>query len=260
MTLARLPKLGYNPSLFLGAVTSGEAAYQHIATAEGLGKKVFWCAWKLKPGEEKNSYLDGLGLTCVAPTRVADADFVLVQGDDVLGQGSGEEASSTFHDDGSWEKNAHFLSCLEAAARAGLPMVCANPDFRVLKPDGVSYSFQPGLVAEKYRELGGETVIFGKPEGPVFRSCFDLLQGECAEGEALDLASVVHVGDSLHHDVDGACRAGIDSILVTDHGVHRKRIGGRRGDDIVSEVADLAKECGVENPSVCVPSFVWEQA
>ena len=32
-----------------------------------------------------------------------------------------------------------------------------NPDFQVLNSDGETYSFQPGLVARKYRELGAFT-------------------------------------------------------------------------------------------------------
>ena len=31
----------------------------------------------------------------------------------------------------------------------------------------------------------------------------------------------IHIGDSLHHDIMGAAVAGVDSVFITNHGVHR---------------------------------------
>ena len=98
-------------------------------------------------------------------------------------------------------------------------MVCANPDYIMVKPDG-STGHMPGKIAQCYEQLGGKCSWFGKPHVPHFQACLRDL--------GLDKSRVAHVGDSLHHDVAGANGAGIDSVFVAG-GVHRKQLGSELG-------------------------------
>ena len=67
----------------------------------------------------------------------------------------------------------------------------------------------------------------------------------------------VAVGDSLHHDIQGAMEAGIDSIFVAG-GIHAdelliKEIG--QGADHKALITILEKEVG--RPDYVIPSFKW---
>lgn len=78
---------------------------------------------------------------------------------------------------------------------------------------------------------------------------------------AVDLSSVVGVGDSLPHDILGAQRAGISSVFVTG-GVHFKELGVRQGagdapEDDVCSAAFLKHLYGGGTPTHVVPAFRW---
>lgn len=81
-----------------------------------------------------------------------------------------------------------------------------------------------GKIAQQYQELGGACQYFGKPAVSSFEACLREL------GFLEDRTRVVHVGDSLHHDIRGANEAGIPSILVT---------GGIHADELDADVGFL---------------------
>ena len=110
---------------------------------------------------------------------------------------------------------AGWEATLRRAAARGLPMLCANPDFARTAADG-SLHEAPGLVARRYRELGGTVRLHGKPDAGIYRGCLRRLR--CSRER------VVAIGDSLEHDVLGARGAGIASVLVAA-GVHREALG-----------------------------------
>lgn len=170
-------------------------------------------------------------------------------------------------------------SALDAAATARLPLLCANPDRKIVRPDGKGFFYQPGLLAAIYEETlqqlergkerteGGNgpngqgttdrenlVLMFGKPEPPVYDACLRLFtKAETEEARArgatspqpgvpIDKRRVLAVGDSLSHDVLGASRAGIDSVFVWANGVHRDALlDGNRGEEIDSDEAREAR-------------------
>ncbi|KAF1779590.1 HAD-like domain [Phytophthora cactorum] len=69
---------------------------------------------------------------------------------------------------------------------------------------------------QAYEEKGGEVVYFGKPTKEHFEVCLQL-------ANVTDKSKVVHIGDSLHHDIQGATNVGVDSILIAG-GVHAKQL------------------------------------
>ena len=108
---------------------------------------------------------------------------------------------------------------LEQCYARQLPMVCCNPDFIMIKPDGTQ-GYMPGTIARAYEQLGGSVKHFGKP----YREHFEA----CVRDLGLPKSQVVHVGDSLHHDICGANATGVDSIFVTG-GVHLAEVDGELG-------------------------------
>ncbi|RYH11038.1 hypothetical protein EON65_39065 [archaeon] len=111
---------------------------------------------------------------------------------------------------------------LPIAAKRKIPAIFANADFSVKTDSRLAY--MPGLV-ESYRTLGGEVIAYGKPHGAFFQAAIRIAFS-LAEDAPIDPASlrrVAHVGESLHHDV-GVRGIGVDSILITEHGVHSQNL------------------------------------
>jgi len=86
---------------------------------------------------------------------------------------------------------------LHICAVRNLTMVCANPDLYVVLPSG-ERGYMPGIIAKMYEELGGRIVYFGKPYASAFQASLESV------GRSIPLARVLHVGDSLDHDIKGA--------------------------------------------------------
>ena len=136
-------------------------------------------------------------------------------------------------------------------------MLCANPDVSVILPDG-SHGSMPGVIGEAYERLGGNVDYFGKPHAPAFDAAIELL------GPDVDVSRVLHVGDSLLHDVAGANAVGIHSLFVAG-GIHHKECGVvSSGGSKMTRDAELKptvlqrvfRERGIA-PTLSTPAFVW---
>jgi HAD superfamily hydrolase (TIGR01459 family) len=212
--LAKLPKYGFDPKHFIGAVTSGEECSRYILEHYGTGeqaKKVLWFTWD---GVRSNvpqptDFLKKCGNVEVADS-VDEADFVLAHGSHVWQTRNAQVVLENFLDTGSLET---IDPILEQCLTKKLPMMCANPDFVVRMPDE-SMAYMPGNIAKRYTDIGGQCQSFGKPHPEHFLACLDQLNAH--SGKPM---RTVHVGDSLHHDIAGANAANIDSILITS-GIH----------------------------------------
>ena len=144
---------------------------------------------------------------------------------------------------------------LTQSVARGLPMVCANPDLYVALPGGGGRrGHMPGLVAREYDARGGRVQYFGKPHAPAFEACLKLL------GEGAERTRVLHVGDSLMHDVAGASEAGVHSLFVAG-GIHADELGLHEG--VASEgelqperLAALFAEYGAR-PTYTAAAFTW---
>jgi ribonucleotide monophosphatase NagD (HAD superfamily) len=75
----------------------------------------------------------------------------------------------------------------------------------------------PGLLMEKYQQLGGSVISFGKPKREYFdeaiyssklfpnisQNMSSILQQNAALSKPFR-RKVIHIGDSLHHDIAGS--------------------------------------------------------
>lgn len=216
-----LTALGIPRDLYDGVMTSGESVWQALRERDDpwfarLGRRAFW----LGPGRDL-PLLEGLDIElAVSP---ADADFVLNIGAD--------EAVSE-------DDLAPHIPALKDCLRAGLPMICANPDLIIVR-DGRQI-LCAGILAEEYARMGGEFRWRGKPSPEVYGPALSML--------GVETSRVLAVGDALRTDIAGAQGVGLDSAWVLD-GIH----------DLVGKPAEAEREAAAMGlaPVATLPSFRW---
>ena len=220
--------MGIDRSLYDHVLSSGELAHRALKFRDdpwyaALGRRCL----HMGPERDKGIF-DGLDLE-VVPTP-EDAGFVL--------------------NTGPWwdtESLEDFEPALVACAKRGLPMVCANPDLEVIRAG--KRIICAGTLAARYEALGGEVRYHGKPHGPTYEACLELMG-------IPDRRRIVAVGDSLATDVRGALEAGLGAVLVTS-GIHADELGLKYAEH--PDPARLTQACERAGhvPSAAVPAFVW---
>lgn len=237
VTLEKLKSLGFDPSLFVGAITSGELTYQNLQRRDdpwfaALGRSCIHFTWN----DRGAISLEGLGLQVVED--VQEADFILAHGTEAIGLRSGAALPMKLED---------LEKILKQCADRKIPMVVANPDFVTVEARALRV--MPGTLAAKYENLGGEVKWMGKPDKIIYDSAMAMTDE--------DASNCIAVGDSLHHDIKGANAAGIASAFITC-GIHATELGlgkfGEVADD--TSVHDLASRHDVF-PTYVLPSFTW---
>ena len=227
--LARqMADLGLSPDSYHHLMSSGQDAWNHLRDRpctwyRELGRRML----HIGPPHDANMR-DGLDISLVEDVQFAE--FVL---------NTGPALQST--EIGALEP------VLRQAADRELPMICANPDIRVMRGDSVELC--AGALAKRYEELDGEVRYHGKPYHGIYDSCFKLL------GDP-DPRRTLAVGDTLHTDIAGANRVGIDSAFVPG-GIHASDLSVRMGDlpeaDRLSGLFDRERE----RPTHVIPAFRW---
>lgn len=227
VTTARMAAMGFDATCYDHCVTSGEEVWRALSARDepfyaALGRRCFLFTWD----NDKRLFED---LDLIEVDAVEEADFILN-----IGTQSGLPDAAVYD------------PILRAAAARDLPMICANPDFVSVAPDG-GLAICPGTTARRYEELGGRVDYRGKPHAPVYRECFALEP---------DAGPAVAIGDSLHHDIGGANGAGIDSVLIAG-GIHAKELA--IGDDGRIDMDRLDALCRSEGqaPTHVMPLFCW---
>jgi HAD superfamily hydrolase (TIGR01459 family) len=188
---AALAGMGVGKEFYAGIMSSGEAVHLGLRDRgqefSGLGRRLY----HLGPPRDRDVF-DTLAYEEVFDP--AAADFILNTGpDDVLGP----------------QDSAPYRPVLAAGLKARLPMVCANPDYEVVR-DGRRI-ICAGYLAELYKADGGVVIQRGKPDAAIYGPTLALL------GTARE--RTLAVGDSLRTDIAGAKAAGVDSCWVLS-GIH----------------------------------------
>ena len=135
-TLEKLPKLGFPPENFVGAVTSGQEA-SHYIKDKFQGKKALFITWKSGNVSSAMVFMDSCGNVQVTD-KIEEADFILLHGAEVL-RGPGADGEAVEQSLGSFSETGEMSvidPILQKCASLKLPMVCCNPDFVMVKPDG----------------------------------------------------------------------------------------------------------------------------
>jgi HAD superfamily hydrolase (TIGR01459 family) len=181
----RLSKLGFSRNSYLMVMSSGEAAYYELSRRIGHTLPQRAKIW-LHARDNDTSAIDGLDLVRVDSPD--DADLLLLAG------------SNT---DTIEFKN--YISLLATAAQRRIPMICTNPDLKML----TATASHPGAgaIAEAYAKCGVPVELIGKP--------YPLIYEEAARnfpGIAPD--RILCIGDSPIHDIAGGKAAGHKTALV----------------------------------------------
>ena len=145
-TLANLPKLGFDPTNFIGAVTSGEEASHYISKYYS-GKKALMITWSSTSSKTTSSsptvYLEMCGDNIMLTDNVNEADFILLHGAECVRGPNGHETSlGSYHQTG--EMSTVIEPILQQCISRDIPMVCCNPDNVMVKPDGEK-AYMPGM-------------------------------------------------------------------------------------------------------------------
>ncbi len=204
---ARNLELGIPPEHVDGVLSSGEAAWRHLAERpdpwyQALGR----CCYHLGPARDQGMR-DGLDYDFLdddflnRPGDLAVADFLLNTG-----------ALSAAH------AVEHYAPLLDEALARGLPMVCANPDLEVIR--GGRREICAGAIALAYERRGGQVRYHGKPHREIYQDCFALM----AAAGPVEPARILAIGDSLRTDIAGAQACGIDGLFVAG-GIHAEALG-----------------------------------
>jgi HAD superfamily hydrolase (TIGR01459 family) len=135
----------------------------------------------------------------------------------------------------------------------GLPMLCVNPDVVVQRGDKLIWC--AGALAERYREMGGETTIVGKPYAPIYETA--LARAAEVAGAPLARSEVLAIGDGIDTDIRGAVGQEIDVLFVTG-GIHGAIFGDPGAPDITKVHAFLAT-AGL-GARALIPCLVWQTA
>ncbi len=143
---------------------------------------------------------------------------------------------------------ANYDAMLTGAAERNLPMVCANPDYVVMRGD--ERELCAGALARHYEDvLGGNVRWHGKPHSSVYRSCMALM-------DVSDAARVIMIGDSLRTDIAGAARLGMASAFIPG-GIHGDGFGCAWGDVPGEAVLAQAYDRDGATPTFVLPAFAW---
>ncbi|MEO0929195.1 MAG: TIGR01459 family HAD-type hydrolase [Pseudomonadota bacterium] len=214
----RIKTKGFDITQFDTIMTSGEALWNKFATGQGHATCVF--PIEGHPGDAANW---SLGLKLTITEMIDQADGILLMG---LPDGTREEGYDTV---------------LAAGLGRAMPLYCSNPD--LTSPRGGAYVMSPGVLARRYAEMGGTVHLFGKPHPEIFAAMQGALQ--CAPDK------ILMVGDSLHHDIQGAQHAGWSTLLVRG-GIHAPDIDETRIEDDIHRLAAAAQ---IEPPTFSLPDL-----
>ncbi len=174
-------------------VTSGEAAWNDLRSGGSVlaGNPPFrLLPVAARPGDAEQ-WAQGNNRVRLAE-RIEAADGILLMG--VPSGGAAGPVQGLFED----------------ALKAGIPVICTNPDRT--SPEGGAFVVSPGVLADQYEMSGGRVIWYGKPHGPVFSSVRRRFPG-------IPRHRFLMVGDAMLHDISGAAKVGFQTCFVRS-GIH----------------------------------------
>jgi len=177
-------------------------------------------------GTEKSAvYLEALGLKTV-PIATLDLQHKKME----------EINALVMLDDEGYDWNHDLNKTINLLRRRNVPVVVANTDmtYPVSKSE---VALAIGAIADLIEKVVGKTFIrFGKPDAQMFNFAFEHINKE----DAFLKKDILMVGDTLHTDIIGANKFGIDTVLVLS------------GNTIPDQANFLIKTTGI------VPDFICE--
>lgn len=108
-----------------------------------------------------------------------------------------------------------YVELLQRLKSRNLPFICANPD--IIVHHGDKELWCAGALARAYEQLGGRTLIAGKPHRPIY----DLAMKKLAENKGVvEKKRILAIGDGIMTDVKGGQQYGLDTLYISG-GIHQ---------------------------------------
>lgn len=108
-----------------------------------------------------------------------------------------------------------YAELLQRLRSRNLPFICANPD--IIVHHGDKELWCAGALARAYEQLGGRTLIAGKPHRPIY----DLAMKKLAENKGhVGKKRILAIGDGIMTDVKGGQQYGLDTLYISG-GIHQ---------------------------------------
>lgn len=186
--MAQMELMGITTESYDQIVTSGDVTRDLIAAGP---RKIF----HLGPERELAIY-DGLDVELVEEYEASGVVCTGLVDDEV-------------------EKPEDYAPMLQRFRSRDLPFVCANPDLVVER--GSRLIWCAGVLARDYGQLGGRTLIAGKPHNPIYAAAMQA--AENLTGKPVDKSRILAIGDGMLTDVKGAQNYGVD-VLYISGGIH----------------------------------------
>ncbi len=227
MAKKNLERLGFYKDFYDYLITSGEITFDYVKN-NNLGKNYFY----IGPDKDRD-ILDGLNLTEFENAK--KADFAIVTGFEGFGSLFSEKQQE-----------------VDEALSANLTLLCANPDFKVVKQSGEE-QICAGLIGKYYEEKGGNVIYFGKPYISAYQKCFELMNINL-ELNSSTKNKVLCIGDSIHTDILGASNSNSDSVFVAG-GIHKQDLV-EDGYMNLSKLADYCEKYQTQ-PTYIIKEFFW---
>ncbi|WP_439273502.1 TIGR01459 family HAD-type hydrolase [Pseudochrobactrum sp. HB0163] len=196
---AQMEMMGITNESYDRIVTSGDVTRDLIAAGP---RKIF----HLGPDRELAIY-DGLDVELVEEYEAA-----------------GVVCTGLFDDE--VEKPEDYAEMLQRFRSRNLPFICANPDIVVER--GTRLIWCAGALARDYTQLGGRTLIAGKPHNPIYAAAMQA--AETLAGRMVEKSRILAIGDGMLTDVKGAQNYGID-VLYISGGIHAAEYSAKGGID-----------------------------
>lgn len=108
-----------------------------------------------------------------------------------------------------------YVELLQRLTSRNLPFICANPD--IIVHHGDQELWCAGALARAYEQLGGRTLIAGKPHRPIY----DLAMKKLAENKGVvEKKRILAIGDGILTDIKGGQQYGLDTLYISG-GIHQ---------------------------------------
>ncbi len=190
---AQFETLGVPDTAWSRVVTSGDVTRDLVAAGP---RRIF----HLGPERDVNLY-DGLDVELVEEFEASGVVCTGLLDDEV-------ETPDDYRD---------MLARLRAR---NLPFICANPDIVVERGERIIWC--AGALARDYAQLGGRTLVAGKPHKPIYEAA--LKAASEVLGREIDRTEALAIGDGMLTDVKGASDNGVD-VLYISGGIHARDYG-----------------------------------
>jgi HAD superfamily hydrolase (TIGR01459 family) len=234
-----LRMVGVVDNLYDSAITSGEVVFEYLNFTVPRPLSPVEVV-EFSPGRKKYIIIGperdaGLmeGSDYIRVTDVVNADFMIVTGFD--------------HDNSTIAEKQPYL---DKAIKLNLPLLSANPDLVVVRQTG-ERALCAGVIANKYEQMGGKVMQFGKPYKTIYNRALELAGNH-------DKSRIAAIGDSLSTDILGANNFGIDSYFIAG-GIFDKELGINHGQ--LPPAEKLYKLCSDYKifPTGVLPEFAFSK-